>query len=177
MNFKEFLTSKKYGSLHYKLSYFFHNRIPFLSPGWNEYHNPWYIWWKCRKHFKKPKWCLVRKGRIAWFFGLPCRRDYYNRIFDIHLSALGWKDKFDSPRHEWDPYIAITFLRKWQLCWWFTYIKKGDKDSKTRNLATWEAMLDYLYYGRSIDYCRNNHIWRSGVGKDCHLIYINDNLK
>lgn len=32
-------------------------------------------------------------------------------------------------------------------------------------------------YGRSIDYCRNNHIWRSGVGKDCHRIYINDNLK
>lgn len=30
MNFKEFLTSKKYGSLHYKLSYFFHNRIPFF---------------------------------------------------------------------------------------------------------------------------------------------------
>ena len=109
--------------------------------------------------------------------GVQLEKGGQRGFLDFHLSALGWKDKFDSPRHEWDPYIAITFLRKWQLCWWFTYIKKGDKDSQTRNLATWEAMLDYLYYGRSIDYCRNNHIWRSGVGKDCHRIYINDNLK
>lgn len=35
MNVKEYLTSKKYGSLRYKLSYFFHSKIPFLSPGWN----------------------------------------------------------------------------------------------------------------------------------------------
>lgn len=31
MNVKEYLTSKKYGSLRYKLSYFFHSKIPFLA--------------------------------------------------------------------------------------------------------------------------------------------------
>lgn len=121
MNFKEFMFSKKYGSLRYKLSYFFHSKIPFISKGWNEYNNPWYVWWKCRKYFKKPKWRLFNCGKIEWFFGLPCRHDYYNRILDIKFSSLGWKDKYNSPRHEWDPYINIVFLRKWQIFWIFTY--------------------------------------------------------
>lgn len=86
----------------------FHSKIPFLSPGWNEYRNPWYHWWKARKYFKRPKaHFLFRKN--FWTFGLPIRRDYYSPVIDIGFHALGWKDKWDSPRHEWDPMICITF--------------------------------------------------------------------
>lgn len=87
MNVKEYLTSKKYGSLRYKLSYFFHSKIPFLSPGWNEYRNPWYHWWKARKYFKRPRPTFY----LERTFGLPIRRDYYSPVIGFH--ALGWKDK------------------------------------------------------------------------------------
>lgn len=108
MNLKEYLFSKKYGSLRYRVSYFFHSKIPFISPGWNEYRNPWYYWWKAREYFKRPKAHFLFRKRF-WTFGLPIRRDYYNPVIDIGFHALGWKDKWDSPRHEWDPMICITF--------------------------------------------------------------------
>ena len=59
---------------------------------WNEYRNPFYIWWKCRKYFKFPN-IKIHTGGLTWFFG------YWGKTND------------------------------------------GVKD-----LATWEAMLDYLYY-------------------------------
>lgn len=158
MNVKEYLTSKKYGSLRYKLSYFFHSKIPFLSPGWNEYRNPWYHWWKARKYFKRPKaHFLFRKN--FWTFGLPIRRDYYSPVIDIEFHALGWKDKWDSPRHEWDPMICITFFRTWHLLWIFNWATKHKKDSITGSMATWEAILDYTRYDKSLSYVVDNHIW------------------
>lgn len=158
MNVKEYLTSKKYGSLRYKLSYFFHSKIPFLSPGWNEYCNPWYHWWKARKYFKRPKaHFLFRKN--FWTFGLPIRRDYYSPVIDIGFHALGWKDKWDSPRHEWDPMICITFFRTWHLLWIFNWATKHKKDSITGSMATWEAILDYTRYDKSLSYVVDNHIW------------------
>lgn len=158
MNVKEYLTSKKYGSLRYKLSYFFHSKIPFLSPGWNEYRNPWYHWWKARKYFKRPKaHFLFRKN--FWTFGLPIRRDYYSPVIDIGFHALGWKDKWDSPRHEWDPMICITFFRTWHLLWIFNWATKHKKDSITGSMATWEAILDYTRYDKSLSYVVDNHIW------------------
>lgn len=60
-------------------------------------------------------------------FGLPARRDYYNPVIDIGFHALGWKDKWDSPRHEWDPMICITFFRTWHLLWIFNWAVKEEK--------------------------------------------------
>lgn len=169
MNVKEYLTSKKYGSLRYKLSYFFHSKIPFLSPGWNEYRNPWYHWWKARKYFKRPKaHFLFRKN--FWTFGLPVRRDYYSPVIDIGFHALGWKDKWDSPRHEWDPMICITFFRTWHLLWIFNWATKHKKDSITGSMATWEAILDYTRYDKSLSYVVDNHIW--SYDRDGEKVYI-----
>lgn len=169
MNVKEYLTSKKYGSLRYKLSYFFHSKIPFLSPGWNEYRNPWYHWWKARKYFKRPKaHFLFRKN--FWTFGLPIRRDYYSPVIDIGFHALGWKDKWDSPRHEWDPMICITFFRTWHLLWIFNWATKHKKDSITDSMATWEAILDYTRYDKSLSYVVDNHIW--SYDRDGEKVYI-----
>lgn len=169
MNVKEYLTSKKYGSLRYKLLYFFHSKIPFLSPGWNEYRNPWYHWWKARKYFKRPKaHFLFRKN--FWTFGLPIRRDYYSPVIDIGFHALGWKDKWDSPRHEWDPMICITFFRTWHLLWIFNWATKHKKDSITGSMATWEAILDYTRYDKSLSYVVDNHIW--SYDRDGEKVYI-----
>lgn len=138
MNVKEYLTSKKYGSLRYKLSYFF---IVKFFPGWNEYRNPWYHWWKARKYFKRPTFYLERT------FGLPIRRDYYSPVIGFH--ALGWKDK-------WGPMICITFS---ELGIYYGYLTGLLNIKRIVLLATWEAILDYTRYDKSLSYVVNNHIW------------------
>lgn len=158
MYFKEYLFGRKYGSLRYWVSYFFHSKIPFISPGWNEYKNPWYHWWEVREYFKRPKAHFLFRKKF-WTFGLPARRDYYNPVIDIGFHALGWKDKWDSPRHEWDPMICITFFRTWHLLWIFNWAVKEEKNSITKSMATWEAILDYSYYNKTIDQAIDNHVW------------------
>jgi len=174
MTFKEYFCSNKYGSLKYQLSYFFNHRMPF-SKGWNEYRNPLYPWWKARKYFKRPKAHLIM-GKDIWFFGLYANRNYYNRILTIQLSSLGWKDKFDFPRHEWDPFINICFFRHYHIIWVFNWIDKKDQDSYTRSSATWEAILDYTRYDKSLSYVVDNHIWSCDRGGEKVYISIVPNM-
>ena len=130
------------------------NKIELL----NDYYNPFYIWWRCKKWFNFPHIHFYH-GHILGYYGMPCSKDYYNKFIDFHIRALGWKTKYDSFRHEYDPYIAITFFRKWQLLWTFNYVTTGDKNSWVRNLATWEAMLEMTYDKKSLSYVVNNHKW------------------
>ncbi len=141
----------------------------------NEYHNPLMPWWKVRKIFKRPK-CHFIYGKNIWFFGMYARRDYYNPIIHINSSALGWKWKYDMVRHEWDPYINITFFRKWHLIWIFNWCDKKDEQSKTRSMATWEAILDYLYNNKTLEECINSHIW-SKVEGESEDITIHKNIR
>lgn len=171
MTIKEFLFSNKYGSLRYKVIRFFKHKLPFTRT-WNEYHNPWYHWWKAREYFKRPKahfYC----GNMTWFFGFPCREDYLNSILDIRFSSLGWKTKYDSYRHEWDPYISIVFFRKWQLLWVFNWVNENDDFSHTRSMATWEAILDYLHNNFSIEDCIKRHTWEGNKhGKEYEITIL-----
>lgn len=144
---------------------------------WNEYHNPFYYWWKARKYFKRPKIHFIY-GKNIWFFGLPVRKDYYNPIISIRSESLGWKWKYDEVRHEWDPYFQIVFFRKYHLIWLLNWINKKDKYSNTRSMATWEAILDYLYNKKTIEECINGHRWIGKYGeKDEYVITIKENLK
>ena len=36
---------------------------------------------------------------------------------------------------------------------------KEEKNSFTRSMATWEAILDYSRYNKSIDQVVDNHVW------------------
>lgn len=125
------------------------------------YNNPYYYWWKVRKFWKIPKLHLAHIGKITWFYGLPCRYDYYNRIFDVRLSGLGWKDKDDSPRFEWDPYLCFTFFRKWQIIfiWNFCryFMKKEDPTYyRLSSEQTWETILYMTNYDKNIaDACHS----------------------
>lgn len=113
---------------------------------WWSYHFPYYDWWKARKYVKRPHIHFngCKKYYEGWFFRLPARIDYFNPIISIETSNVGWKSKYDSPRWEYNPYIAIILFRKWAISWtigWKDYMQ---------NLATWEAILDYNYYDRPI---------------------------
>lgn len=166
MKVKDLLFSKKYNSIYY----FFMYKIPFVGK-WNYWHNPLYHWWKMRKYFKFPKIHFVCQ-KDFWMFGCPINKNYYKPIVDIRFNALGWKDKYDSPRHEHDPFLQIVFFKKYHLVWVFNWITKGDFDESTRNMATWEALLDMMFYKHTITEVRNMHIWSSNENK----IYIDSNL-
>lgn len=142
----------------------------------DEYKNPLYYWWKVRKIFKRPK-CHFIYGKDIWFFGMYICKEYYNPIIHIKFQGLGWKTKYGEYRHEWDPYIQICFFRKWHLIWLFNWVTKEDRDSSVRSIATWEAILDYLYNNKTIEECISNHTWESDINDNSHMISIKDNLK
>lgn len=145
-----------------------------FSKYWRESHIPLYQWYRARDKFKKPN-CHFSFGKPSWFFGWYADSRYMNPIIDIYSSSLGWKDKYNSPRHEWDPFFAITFFRRYRLMWMWNYVSDpSDSGEYTRNVATWEAILDYIYYNKSIEWVRNNHIW---LNQDNSEITIDKNLK
>ena len=131
----------------------------------NEYKNPFYTWWKVRKIFKRPK-CHIIIGEHIWFFGIVILDEYYNPFISIKTSNVGWKWKYDEVRHEWDPYIQIRFFRKWDIIFVFNWIDKKDRDSTCRSMATWEAILDYLYNSKSIQECINYHVWGAKLSEN-----------
>lgn len=136
---------------------------------WRAYHSPYYYWLKLRKYFKRPNISFYC-GKIHRFTGFPISDKYLNSLIDIRVCSLGWKTKWNSVRFEWDPYISIVFFKKYQLVWKFFY--KNSDEQYTKNLATWEAMLDMIYYNKTIVQVFNEHQWK---GKDI-LITIKDNL-
>lgn len=93
------------------------------------------------------------------------------------MSALGYKWKYDSPRHEWDPYISIIIFNKYHLLWLFNWIDQSDSNSNTYSMATWEAILDYLYNKIPEERLVNHHMWKTGIGEDAENITIEGNMK
>lgn len=147
---------------------------------WNEYSNPYYWWWKVREYFVRPRIHLAHVGRITWFYGLPIKYDYYNRIIDVRLSGLGWKLKYQEVRHEWNPYLALTFFRKWQLIWVWDFtsgIKLLNDGDSTRSMATWEAILDIIINHKTVDQVVEEHRWLSHIGNNEHSITIIPNIQ
>lgn len=117
-----------------------------------QFNDPYHWWWKTRKYWKIPKLHLAHIGKVTWWFGLPCSRDHYNKYFDFCISGLGWKDKYDKPRFEWDPYMSFTFFRKWQIIFVWNYcpyfMKKKDRIHEVETSQhTWEAILGMALYG------------------------------
>lgn len=139
----------------------------------NQYYNPFYYYWKVRKIFKRPKAHLIIKKNL-WFFGLPIRKDYYNKFINISSSGLGWKWKYDEVRHEWDPYIQICLFRKYHIVWIFNWTSKHDiSNSSIVSMATWEAILDYLYRHKTIQECIEQNTWAS----DNKVLTIKENIR
>lgn len=126
-----------------------------------EYTNPYYHWWKVHKYWKIPKIHLAHIGKVTWWHGLPIKLDYYSKYFDVKLSGLGWKDKYGFPDFEWDPYLAFTFFRKWQIIFIWNFCpyflnKKDPIHYKWSSDLTWETILKMSHFGTTIsDACHN----------------------
>ena len=67
-------------------------------------------------------------------------------------------------------------FRRFQILFKFNWVSKNDKDSGIRSMATWEAILEYLYQNKSIQECIDDNTWGSGVPSK-YNITIHKNLK
>ena len=137
----------------------------------NQEHNPFYYWWKVRKFFKRPK-CHITVGKNIYVFGMTRN----NPIFGIEASSLGWKWKFHEVRHEYDPFIRICLFKKWSIVFTFNWESTKDKDSDVRSMATWEAILDFLYNNKTLRECVSSHVWQRSLDAHGDYITIHKNL-
>ena len=68
-----------------------------------------------------------------------------------------WKDKYNSPRHERNPYVWICLFRlfRFEID---TRINALTETGKVEDRSTfyWEYLLDYLYYSKSL---KINQCW------------------
>lgn len=83
---------------------------------------------------------LVRRNK-DWIFKIFGNHYWLSIGYPIAIDTtdLGWKDKFESPRHEWNPALQI-FIFHWQFCiWWKS--PDGDNDH-----TYYEMFLWYKYY-------------------------------
>lgn len=142
--------------------------------------NPIKTWWKARKYFKFPKvsfnlvWRWLPRsiekdfaeqlkiktykifGKRFYFSNelLHCpyaSLNYIGKIIDIDIHDVSWKDKWDFPRHEDNPFIYVCLFGSigFRVTFYQSYI---DPDCTQRNCSMeyWEYMLDYLYYNKSL---------------------------
>lgn len=64
----------------------------------------------------------------------------------IMFHDVGWKDKYDTPRFEYHPYIWIH-IYKWNFVWYWDFSKSfGLANPKEYIDEYWEQALWYLYY-------------------------------
>lgn len=103
--------------------------------------------------------------KVNMFINLPMVRRSKNwtvKMFDnfyyieigspikYHISRLGWKDKFNSPRFEWNPAFFIFFF-KWQFCIWWKAPTSNDD-------LYWEMFLWWKYYSNK-DIVKAEETW------------------
>jgi len=75
----------------------------------------------------------------------------------IKTNGLGWKDKFDSPRFEWQPAFFIYFFGLQFCIWWNAPKLEGKKYAN--NDKYYEMILWYLKYNTSKDIKLAEETW------------------
>jgi hypothetical protein len=69
----------------------------------------------------------------------PGYSKFVERKFGFDIVGLGWKTKWESIRHEWNPMISFVCFNR-QFCVWFGLPKVGDHFF---NDYYWEAWITY----------------------------------
>src|SRR5690606_11641361 len=78
-------------------------------------------------YFLPRKW--VKSGKEGYLRAIPCKWLW------LDVVDLGWKDKWDSTRHEWNPVWSLVILRlQFAVIW------------RTEDFRCWESYIGYEYY-------------------------------
>lgn len=130
------------------------NFIRFLF-NWNicEYGNPFFYIKNCPIWLKKPK--------FKWYIGkyIPKYGDYANSIIGFWYDGLGWKDKYDSPRFEWNPYILLKIFK-----WCIRLDIVSPNNINNDEDIYWETLLDAIEYNKDFKTCIKENTWFSDNG-------------
>lgn len=128
------------------------------------------IWWyiRCCLVFKSPDIIIYNDDNLTSDYWLtPTAGNSYNKILSITCRGIGWKPKYNEPRHENNPYISIVWRNKKTIVIGFEAPLFGfSKYYYRENMIYYEAICDYLYYNkRDIVELFNNHIWKDSSNK------------
>lgn len=97
--------------------------------------NPLKTYNKVKKYFRP------LKPRFEWSFGKRNKA----KILKINVFDLMWKDKYNSPRHEFSPRAFISLFNYIHL-----YIEWTLGSDSMDDMVYWEAILDWIYYGKDL---------------------------
>ena len=125
--------------------------------------NKYFYWYyeNPLKTYKKIKtYFLPLKTKWSFSFG----KGNGAKIFDFSCFDLTWKDKWNSPRHEFSPRIKISLFNRFHLLITYTV---GDS---MNDMAYWEAALWWLYFGKSLpDAVKRSSGWQEyNKETDCY---------
>jgi hypothetical protein len=120
----------------------------------NIYGTPWRTWKKAKKYFRFPDIRLRAAIR-------PRLLHYFWNWYDfLYVSDVSWKDKYNEPRHEDNPCIAINFFNLLQFKIEFGRWIKG----KDYSMEYWEALLCFVKYNKSLEESLQFSIWEDMKG-------------
>lgn len=128
---------------------------------WNKHFNKWIdicienplkTWKKVKQYFKKPKLSIN-------FFSHPMYNcpfaSFKNiaKILEIRASDVGWKEKYDSPRHERPPYIWVCLFKRFGFSFnWHIWYQDEYGKTHSGDDFYWEYLLDYLYFNKNLNH-------------------------
>lgn len=97
--------------------------------------NPLKTYNKIKKYFKpiKPKFQI--------YFGLLNSA----KIIKLNVFDLMWKDKGNSPRHEFNPRLIFSLFNIIHI-----YIEWIPKQDSMASMVYWESALNWLYYDKDL---------------------------
>ena len=104
---------------------------------WITLEKPFKTYNKIKKYFKplKPQFYIGKTWGTS------------SKILDIVCWDLCWKSKWDSPRHEWDPYFRLVLFNTFEFRITWSYINdSGDNES----MEYWESALNWLYFNKDL---------------------------
>ena len=111
--------------------------------------NPLKTWWKARKYFKFPH-VSIGIYYNSWLHPYATRK-CRGKILDIDIHDVMWKDEYDTPRYERNPFIYICLFSRLSL--WITFpMRYKDEFDEWQYCSDdyWKYMLDYLYYSHDL---------------------------
>ena len=66
------------------------------------------------------------------------------KIFELNSFDVLWKDKYDTPRHEFNPRIMLSLFNYIHLYIWFNV------EDSFSDMVYWESILTWIYYDRGL---------------------------
>lgn len=91
-----------------------------------------------------------------------CYKAREAKILSINSFDVIWKDKYDTPRHEFNPRIEISIFNYFHIRINFTL----DSDDSLDDMVYWEAILWWKYYNKDLQTAIDESVGWSTYNKE-----------